>query len=338
MLRIRKILGIALCILLLLGCAVPAAAAELSEEQAIIRDLIAYYFHYRENASWEIENQLQTLSSLDEGEGDLWRKIMTDWTWINEEMPVYSQVLPDGLPEDDSLCIVVLGFGLKNDGAMKRELIDRLEVALESAEKYPRAYVLCTGGETASVAGVSEAGQMGAWLLDMGLDSERLILEDDALSTTENAKNSLRILWQNYPQVNSIAIVSSDYHIRWGSAVFSAMASFGEGRQNNAPISLVGNAACTTASPDRDSMYSQAWGISIIADVPFDGEYIPALYMTEETAPTEAAAAAETVPVSEPVISSGETGKEPILPVLLGLAAVLVILFVPKKRKKSGSA
>lgn len=336
MLRIRKILGIALCILLLLSCVIPVAATQAEEEQAIIRDLIAYYFHYRENAAWEIENQLETLSSMNEEEGALWRRIMTDWAWINEQMPVYSDVLPDGLPEDDSLCIVVLGFGLKNDGAMKQELLDRLDVALESAEKYPEAFVLCTGGETAKVAGVSEAGQMGAWLLDMGLEKERLILEEKALSTTENAKNSLQILWQKYPQVKNIAIVSSDYHIRWGSALFRAMASFGEARQGSMPLELVGNAGCTTAGPDRDSMYSQAWGISIIADIPFDGEYVPSLYMTEETEETQAQPAAEVAPVSEPAPAQPEQ-KEPIVPFLLGFAAVLLVLFIPKKRNKSGS-
>lgn len=336
MLRIRNLLAMILCLILLTSCIIPVAGAEQEEEQAIVRDMIAYYFHYRENAASEIENQLETLSSLNEEEGKLWRRLMTDWAWINEEMPVYSEILPDGLPEDDSLCIVVLGFGLKRDGSMKQELLDRLDVALFSAEKYPNAYVLCTGGETSDVSGVSEAGQMGQWLLEMGLDESRLILEDDSLSTTENAKNSLRILWQKYPQVSSIAIVSSDYHIRWGSAVFNAMASCSEVRQGEAPIALVGNAACTTASPDRDSMYSQAWGISIIADVPFDGEYVPTLYMQEETVEAKAQPAAEAAPVSEPIHTQPEA-KEPVAAVLVGLAAVLLILFIPKKRKKSGS-
>ena len=35
----------------------------------------------------------------------------------------------------------------RTDGSQStKELLDRLEVALESAEKYPQAYVLCTGG------------------------------------------------------------------------------------------------------------------------------------------------------------------------------------------------
>lgn len=330
---IRKILCLFLCLLML---PLPVKAAETDQTQAIIRDLIAYYFHYRDQAAAEIENQLETLSSLDQTEGALWREVMDAWAWVNEEMPVNSGVLPEGLPEDDSLCIVVLGFGLNSDGSMKQELLDRLEVALASAEKYPEAYVLCTGGETSRKQGVSEAGQMGNWLLAKGLANNRLILETASLSTTENARNSCGILWRDYPQVRSIAIVSSDYHIRWGSAVFSAMISCGAVRQGKQRLEIVSNAGCVTDSPERDSMYSQAWGISIIADVPFDGNYVPTLYMTEKQPEAKAATVPAAMPVAEPE-PQPQTPKEPVLPVLLGLAAVLVVLFLPKQKKADGS-
>lgn len=333
MAHIRRFLCLLLCLILL---PMPVSASETDQTQAITRDLIAYYFHFREEASEEIENQLQTLSALDPEEGELWREIMGNWAWINEEMPVQTGVLPDGLPEDDSLCIVVLGFGLNSDGSMKQELLDRLEVALDSAEKYPEAYVLCTGGETSRKKGISEAGQMGNWLLAKGLAHNRLILETAALSTTENAKNSLGILWRDYPQIQSIAIVSSDYHIPWGSAVFSAMASYGAFRQGKPRLELVGNAACTTDTPERDSMYYQAWGISIIADVPFDANYIPTLYMTgvqETNMPTPVPAA---MPAAESAPVQTEE-KEPVVLVLLGLAAALTVLFIPKKKKTDGS-
>lgn len=333
MAHIRKIVCLVLCLLLI---PLPVKAAEMDQSQAIVRDLIAYYFQYGEAAEQEIENQLQTLDSIDPAEGDLWREVMENWEWINEDMPVYSDVLPDGLPTDDSLCIVVLGFGLNSDGSMKPELLDRLKVALDSAEKYPESYVLCTGGETSRKIGISEAGQMGNWLLAKGLPHNRLILETASLSTTENAKNSLAILWRDYPQVTNIAIVSSDYHIRWGSAVFSAMASVGEVRQGQAALNLAGNAGCGTDSPDRESMYSQAWGISIIADVPFDGNYVPSLYMTEETVEPKELPAPAAVPATEPPVQQPQR-EEPVVPVLLGLAVVLVFLFIPKKRRTDSS-
>lgn len=55
---------------------------------------------------------------------------------------MYNDVLPDGLPDTDELCIVVLGFQLNPDGSMRDELINRLNVALRSAEKYPNAYIV----------------------------------------------------------------------------------------------------------------------------------------------------------------------------------------------------
>jgi hypothetical protein len=320
--RIRKIAALALCFALLVILPLPTAAAG---EEAIFRDLIAYYFHFREQASGEIENQLQTLSSLNPEEGERWRQLMDRWAWINEEMEVNAGVLPGGLPEDDSLCIVVLGYGLNGDGSMKEELIGRLQVALESAEKYPECYVLCTGGETARQKGVSEAGQMGNWLLSKGLAHNRLILEPNSLSTTENARNSLQLLWRDYPQVSSIALISSDYHIRWGAACFTAMNILHGGKTE-----LAGNGSWGTDSPDRDTMYSQAWGISILADVPFDANYVPTLYMTEQ--PSAEESVPEPAPVSREA-KAEKVRKEPVLPVLLGLAAVLAFIFIPKKRK-----
>lgn len=331
---IRRTLCVFLCLLLfLMLMAVRTGAAERESEKAVIQNMIGYYFHYREQAAAEIDNQLEILATIDPAQEPVWREIMDSWAWINEEMPIHTEVLPDGLPGDDSLCIVVLGYGLNDDGSMKQELLDRLEVALRSAEKYPEAYILCTGGETSDVPGISEAGQMAAWLLDRGVWENRLIVEDDSLSTTDNARNSCRLLWEDYPQVSSIAIVSSDYHIRWGSALFSTMSVYGAGNDGRPKLELVGNASCTTEKGDADSMYSQAWGISIIAGVSFDSTLVPTLYLPEETAASETEASA--MAVSEPVMAE-QVMEEPVVPVLLILGAVLLVIFIPKKRT-SGS-
>ena len=49
----------------------------------------------------------------------------------NTDMNVNVDVLPDGLPNDDSLCITVLGFALNDDGTMKDELVGRLQTDLQ---------------------------------------------------------------------------------------------------------------------------------------------------------------------------------------------------------------
>ena len=212
-----------------------------------------------------------------------------------------------------------------------QELLDRLEVALASAQKYPQAYVLCTGGETSYVPGISEAGEMCAWLKQQGVEETRLIAETESLSTTENAQNSCRLLWRQYPQVDSIAVVSSDYHIRWGSTCFSTMALWGTGYQGEKKLELAANAGCVTGTPGRDTMYSQAWGISIIAGVPFDGERVPVLYLHEEDTISETDSIV--LPISEPIAANSDS-KEPIIPVLLGLVLVTACIVIPKKKIK----
>ena len=56
---------------------------------------------------------------------------------------------PEGLPDDDSLCIVILGYSLSPYGEVRDELMTRLDAGIEVAEKYPNAYILVTGGGTA---------------------------------------------------------------------------------------------------------------------------------------------------------------------------------------------
>ncbi len=322
--KIRNGIAWILCLLLVLPL---SAAAVQPNTETIVEDLIAYYFHHRDKASTEIENQLEILSGLDPEQGARWTEIMAAWADTNTEMPIHIGVVPDGLPEDNSLCIVVLGYGLNKDGSMKEELLKRLEVALASAEKYPESYVLCTGGETAHVPGISEAGQMGQWLLDQGLEKDRLLLETDSLSTTENARNCCRLLRREYPHVTSLAIVSSDYHIPWGSILFTA-----ETVLQDDSVQVLTNAACETEKTNTDTVYSQAWGISLLAGVDFDGSYVPTLYMTAETEATSPAP--QPLPASVPVRAEPLT-EEPVVPVLLGLAAVLAIVFIPKKRSGS---
>ena len=183
----RKILIACLC-LCLLGGSVPAAqAAEETNPQQLLGAYCA-------NDNGKIESCLDALEAESPAEGALWRRIMTDWARLNEAGFENHRVLPDDLPQDDSLCIVVFGYGLGADGSIQPELEDRLYVALNAARQYPNAYVAVTGGQTSEVAGVTEGGQMAAWLRAQGVAESRLIVEDQALSTTQNAANTYKLL------------------------------------------------------------------------------------------------------------------------------------------------
>ena len=208
----RFLLILCLCAALAVQSVLPASAAGVTD---IIRQLLTLYSHHQENAETDILRLLEQMRQLDAEQAEDWELIMDSWQKACSDLTLNPGILPDGLPEDDSLCIVVMGFALNPSGSMRPELLGRLETTLASAEQYPNAFVLCTGGGTASGnRGVTEAGQMAAWLAEQGISPERIIVENRSYSTELNAKYSMEILRNDYPQVTSLALVSSDYHLR----------------------------------------------------------------------------------------------------------------------------
>ena len=217
----------------------PASADELIEQ------IITYHGYNGSQADEQVKKLLADLRKTDKRQSRLVTEIMDYWDYANTEMPVNTDKLPDGLPDDNSLAITVLGFELNDDGSMQEELLGRLNVALTCAEQYPNAYVICTGGGTARLnPRVTEGDLMGEWMLAHGLDSNRLIVENRSLSTAENALFSNEILMRDYPQVHSIAIVSSSYHIPWGALLFEAAFLKTAAEKNTPEKHVISNASC----------------------------------------------------------------------------------------------
>ena len=286
----RKILIVCLC-LSLLGGSVPAAqAAEETNSQRLLGAYCA-------NDSGKIESCLDALEAESPAEGALWRRIMTDWARLNEVGFEGHRVLPDDLPQDDSLCIVVFGYGLGADGSIQPELEDRLYVALNAARQYPDAYVAVTGGQTSEVAGVTEGGQMAAWLRAQGVAESRLIVEDQALSTTQNAANTYKLLTSAYPQVKTLAVVTSDYHVACAGVLLQIWSDY-QSQVNGAPaLNVAAGASCATDTPVGDRMLSsQAWGIAQITGTAWP---VVSDTGTETRASTEAQAQTEEPPETQ---------------------------------------
>lgn len=286
----RKILITCLC-LCLLGGSVPAAqAAEETNPQRLLGAYCA-------NDSGKIESCLDALEAESPAEGALWRRIMTDWARLNEAGFEDHRVLPDDLPQDDSLCIVVFGYGLGADGSIQPELEDRLYVALNAARQYPNAYVAVTGGQTSEVAGVTEGGQMAAWLRAQGVAESRLIVEDQALSTTQNAANTYKLLTSAYPQVKTLAVVTSDYHVACAGVLLQIWSDY-QSQVNGAPaLNVAAGVSCATDTPVGDRMlFSQAWGIAQITGTAWP---VVSDTGTETQASTEAQAQTEESPETQ---------------------------------------
>ena len=147
--------------------------------------MISYYSTYQSTAKTDIQRLVEKLKALNSTKGEEWEKIMKYGDYVNTDM----NVNVDGLPNDDSLCITVLGVALNDDCTMKDELVGRLQTALASAQKYPNAYVAVTGGGTAkNNPNATEADQMAAWMSANGLDENRLIVENKSKSTVQNAQ------------------------------------------------------------------------------------------------------------------------------------------------------
>lgn len=260
----RKLTALCLAALLLQPLALPAHSATDSPKDLVQR-IVNYYHYYQEDAALDYELILEQLRSQDPALADAWSNILAFWSGINRTEAVNSNVLPEGLPEDDSLCIMVMGYQLESDGGMRPELEDRMRVTLASALKYPNAYILCTGGGTASKnSKVTEAGKMASWLRRNGIDSSRIIVEDNALSTVQNAIYGCQLLYRDYPQVRSLAVITSDYHIYRSCLYVHAQAVLEAYNLGIQPMQVISNATCQInpdAAPDLDT---QVRGIGLL--------------------------------------------------------------------------
>ena len=232
-----------LAALSLTGCG--SASYKKLTDSELIEQIITYHGCYGEKADGKVDELLAELNKRDARQGALWQDIMDYWEYANTELEVNVDKLPDDLPDGDNLALTVLGFELNDDGTMQDELIGRLNVALACAEQYPNAYVICTGGGTArNNPDVTEGGLMGEWMLEHGLDAKRLIIEDQSHTTAENATNSYEILLSDYPQVDSVVLISSSYHIAWGSLLFESAFMKSASEKQTPEIHVISNCSC----------------------------------------------------------------------------------------------
>lgn len=126
--------------------------------------------------------------------------------------------LPNPLPAiaGPQTGIVVLGYGLLPDGSLRPELVNRLTAAWLQALAAPMSPIVVTGGNAHN--GVTEASAMAGWLIGHGIPASRILVEDRAASTVQNALFSSRMLHD--AGATSAIVVSSPNHIRRAVADF----------------------------------------------------------------------------------------------------------------------
>lgn len=263
--KLKWIINIVLVLCLAAGLA--ACGAPKRESGEIIKEMLLYYGNYGNEAEDKVEELLKELRKNDKDTAEKWECVMDLWAHETAGVRINYTVLPDGLPATDELVIVALGFQLYPDGRMKEELLERLKVVKRCAEKYPNAYVVCTGGGTAAEnPSATEAGVMASWLKENGISSERIIVEDKSITTAQNAMFTLDILEEQYPQVTQIAIVSSDYHIATGELLFGAEATLRADKAREEKYHIVSNAAWEAPSGTLSSMFQAGALIELSGD------------------------------------------------------------------------
>ncbi len=131
---------------------------------------------------------------------------------------VNTGLAPATLPNDNTLAFFVLGCGVKDDGTPGDELKGRLDTAYKSWVLHSNAYIGVSGGHTNPKAPVTEGECMRNYLVDTyNVPESQIIVEDKAGDTIDNCQFFYKIITEQYPSINQICLVTSDYHINRGS-------------------------------------------------------------------------------------------------------------------------
>ena len=152
---------------------------------------------------------IEALQAIAPQHVDIWLRIMDKW----EEAFRFEREgwnLSEETLSSDGLCFVVLGFKLNSDGTVAQELEGRLNRTLELALNYPKAYIMCCGGNTNETR--SEGAAMKEWLSARGVDPRRILIEERSDNTSGNALYSYRVI-KTIPSIRHLVIITSFYHV-----------------------------------------------------------------------------------------------------------------------------
>ena len=121
--------------------------------------------------------------------------------------------------EASAAAVVILGFAYRTSEALKLRMDAGLAEYFALASKQP-AWLLLTGGDT-SRCGETEASFMCSLAVRAGVPSERIILEDEARYTIENALFVRRLLHaRNKPPITSVSVCTNQFHLLRSELIF----------------------------------------------------------------------------------------------------------------------
>lgn len=107
--------------------------------------------------------------------------------------------------------IIVLGAAVHGK-TPSLTLKKRLDKAVEYHKQNPDAIIIVGGGRGAQ-EDISEAEAMKIYLVEHGVESDKIIKEDQSTSTTENFAFSKEILDKQFTADYTITFITNEYHI-----------------------------------------------------------------------------------------------------------------------------
>lgn len=146
-----------------------------------------------------------------------WDAFLDDFTALNRGMVLDYTARALSLADAEH-AFVVLGSALKADGSLPVKYRRRLDLAAAAAQLNPTSRVVLSGGKARG--GITEAAAGQAYLLGLGVDPSRIVLEEDSSSTVGNASHTVPLLVSL--GIGSYTLVSAASHLRRAAVLFAA--------------------------------------------------------------------------------------------------------------------
>ena len=128
------------------------------------------------------------------------------YMWLGEEIERQATSNADGSAD----YMIILGAKVKPGGVPSLSLKSRLEIAVQYLTNYPHVKVVVSGGQGPD-EDRTEASVMQEYLEKNGVETTRIIMEDQSTSTFENLAFSKELLPK---ETKKITIVSNDFHLK----------------------------------------------------------------------------------------------------------------------------
>lgn len=135
-------------------------------------------------------------------------------------------------PSGNTQAIIVLGAQVREDGSLSLQLQWRMEEALRQYQQHPQLIVVC--GAQGSNEPAPEAHVMRDWLVERGVPTEQILLDDASFNTRQNLENAKKVLPED---VSKVLIVTSKYHLPRSMALAGDIGFDAEGV--GSPIKLI---------------------------------------------------------------------------------------------------